>query len=185
MKFILDDPRTILALNEWSPNASLLGYFVWNSGFHMQRNRKGLLCSLLHQLLTASAETNEDTFLSQVQQVSKSNPTAKQRHEDWSVTELEEALKQAFTMQDKRICIFIDGLDELDQNEKFLPSIRLITTLSTMDGMKICVTNRPEALLAKALDRFPKLHKQNNNNPNKQKKAKNENKENETVMMPM
>ena len=185
MKFILEDPRTILALNEWSPNASLLGYFVWNSGFHMQRNLKGLLCSLLHQLLTASAETNEDTFLSQVQQVSKSNPTAKQRHEDWSVTELEEALKQAFTMQDKRICIFIDGLDELDQNEKFLPSIRLITTLSTMDGMKICVSSRPEALLAKALDRFPKLRVQDFNGPDIRKYAVDVIKEYVSVMMPM
>lgn len=51
MKFLVNDPRTKSALDKWSPGTIIAAVFIWNAGQPMQCNLKGVLCSLLHQIL--------------------------------------------------------------------------------------------------------------------------------------
>jgi hypothetical protein len=55
MGFLYSHERTIEALSVWSPQEEppVLSFFFWNSGVGIQRSFKGLLCSLLSQILPA------------------------------------------------------------------------------------------------------------------------------------
>lgn len=54
VKYVLDNPRTMAYLNTWSPRAMIISHYFWRPGNLMQQNLKGLLCSLLYQLLENS-----------------------------------------------------------------------------------------------------------------------------------
>lgn len=54
VKYFLSDARTKLALDVWNGDTVLLSHFFWRPGSLMQQNIKGLLCSLLYQLVEAN-----------------------------------------------------------------------------------------------------------------------------------
>src|SRR5215469_13306684 len=55
MKFLSDDPRTPEAVDHWGKFANadvvLAKFFFWNSGTDMQKSIKGLLQSVMHEIL--------------------------------------------------------------------------------------------------------------------------------------
>jgi hypothetical protein len=53
MKYICDHERTLGALRTWAGPEKLVtaNYFFWNAGLPMQKSQKGLLQSLLYQVL--------------------------------------------------------------------------------------------------------------------------------------
>lgn len=85
----------------------------------------------------------------------------------WLVKEqLLSVLLQSLAVHQQAACIFIDGLDEIDQRESpvdLLDIIGRISTLHTPNGIQtinICVSSRPEPIFNARLEGYPKLRLQ-------------------------
>lgn len=157
MKFLCDDSRTHLSLQDWHDGTMILSFFFWKSGSAVQRSSKGLLTSLLYQLLQQDARIGRRLLIH--------SPHLKQKHAnaDWSDKEATDFLLHALTMAEWPVCIFLDRLDEFDEDEgcgKLLDIIDRLTSSKHGVPLKICVSSRPEPELRRKLERFPNLRLQ-------------------------
>ena len=157
MKFLIGDKRTSQYLYKWAPGCSIYSHFIWNSGTRIQGSILGLLRSLLYQIFDA----NEDILVHILQEWPKfskhKNP------EDWSRDDLEEILFQSLSLHQKGVCIFLDGLDEIDPRDgpfDLLHLVRRISSIPKNSGLKVCASSRPEASFIQGLTTYPKLRLQ-------------------------
>jgi len=137
MKRLISEPRTMKHLELWSSNPIIVSYFLWNSGSPMQRSLKGLLSSLVYQMLEIEPEIINSL-------VDQAVIRRKEYLADWSETELERFLFQCIVKSSRAVGLFLDGLDEIDRYEGSADLINLIYTLSNFSNMKVCVSSRPE-----------------------------------------
>lgn len=156
VNYILTYPQintTRLCLDVWSPGCLLISHFFWRPGNPMQRNIKGLLCSLLYQLLE-----NSEIALARVLALA-TGPSTKTEVTDWSLEELHSTLLSTVKAYDRPICMFVDGLDEVypDQPATLLD---MIMKLSIAGKVKMCLASRPEPLLQRRLYDMPHLQLQ-------------------------
>ena len=157
MKFLCDDPRTQEFLQFWHEQTLVLSFYIWKSGSIGQRSSKGLLTSLLYQLLAKNMQMSHRLF--------KEYPALKMKHTnaDWSIKEATEVLHLVLTVANKPLCLLLDGLDEFDEEEGFNKILKIIDRLVTAKlgaPLKVCVSSRPEPELKRELDRFPSLRLQ-------------------------
>jgi NACHT domain len=150
MKFIIKDKRTKEALEVGTTlkDPVLLSFFFWLSGTPLQRNLHGLLSSLLHQLL-------EDHAPLTMQLLEKDLGLQRKAHvQDWAVQELSLLFRTVVRQQteSRRLCIFLDGLDEYDRKADFHQLMDLIRDLSKEKNVKVCVSSRPEQHIRHELD---------------------------------
>ncbi|KAJ0116934.1 hypothetical protein J7T55_003348 [Diaporthe amygdali] len=82
VKSILDHADTQKYLDIWQPGSLIISHFFWRPGTALQQDIKGLLCSLLYQLLRDST-TALNYVLSSVP-----HSNAKDSDTDWSTAEL-------------------------------------------------------------------------------------------------
>ncbi|KAE9364918.1 hypothetical protein N431DRAFT_386847 [Stipitochalara longipes BDJ] len=151
MKFIIDDPRTKEALESWLPGTSIIAAYIWNAGQPMQCSLKGILCSLLHQLLEGERAVAM-ALCTEVPVISN-----KDSHNDWSVTELKNTLFNILDQHSSPVCIFLDGLDEISQAEGTFDLMDLVEKLKNLPKVKVCVSSRPERHLQLCLGKYPSL----------------------------
>ncbi|EFX01692.1 hypothetical protein CMQ_8158 [Grosmannia clavigera kw1407] len=150
MKFLAQDNRTA----ELLPGHAIYSYFIWNSGSLMQRNRRGMFCSLLHQMLASN------TYAAQILQASP-RLSYKQESSDWELDELEMTLQSTLKLHTQPVCLFIDGLDELDRQDDNFDLQRLVRdTFTSVPGLKMCVSSRPEPLWTSLLHGVPSIRLQ-------------------------
>ena len=142
MKFILEHSDTIKLLSHWSAPQELLllWFFFWNSGTPLQRNLKGLLCSLLRQLClkhqhTIDLLTKDSKFL------------GKDTISDWSIGELSTTFSQYLQGVSQPVLILIDGLDEIEGLNSLAGLINFVNGLLHLKRVKLCVSGRREAIL--------------------------------------
>ena len=158
MKFIAKDERTHHALETWSKDRSCLTltFYFWLSGSKLQRSIKGFLCSLLRQIVI-----NHSLALEKVLR-NRELITWKRNIGDWSLDELKGLLYSAIESvhHDSNMCIFLDGIDEFDQDEDVQSLLDLIERLAKNQCTKLCISSRPEAYLEKRLSRYEKLRLQ-------------------------
>ena len=158
MKFIINDQRTHDALKVWSNgrDCMTLQFYFWLSGSKLQRSMKGVLCSLLYQLLINNSTALENTFRND--RVLREKRTVG----DWSSDEVKEILFSVIESMNctGNICIFLDGVDEFDQDEDVQHLLDLIESLANCQEVKFCVSSRPEAYLEKRLSKYEKLRLQ-------------------------
>lgn len=152
VKYILANPRTRSCLDVWSPRCLIVSHFLWRPGTSMQQNIKGFLCSLLYQLLESSA-TALDSVISVF-----SRP--KDSDSDWSSPELQSACLEILNSYEHGVCLFLDGLDEVDPKDGPLQLLSLVDRLSQSKNTKICLASRPEPLLRTRLSTHPYLRLQ-------------------------
>ena len=154
VKVLINDSRTQSELDNASPNTLILSHFIWTGGQYLDRSIKGLLCCLLYQLL------QEDRVLSS--SAIQKFPWVSKKHfvGDWSNEELDEILFSLFQSASRPICLFIDGLDELDPSDGYFRLLELINRFTTVPWMKICVSSRPEPVLQDHFKKFPWLRMQ-------------------------
>lgn len=152
VKYILANPRTRSCLDAWSPGCLIVSHFLWRPGAPMQQNIKGFLCSLLYQLLESSA-TALDSVISVF-----SKP--KDSDSDWSCPELQSACLRILNSYEHGVCLFLDGLDEVDPKDGPLQLLSLVDRLSKSKNTKICLASRPEHLLRTRLSTHPYLRLQ-------------------------
>ena len=162
MKFMVHDKRTSEFL---APNTVILSYYLWSVGNSMQRSIKGIFLSLIYQLLLDDQILVASGFL---------NSTAfnmKSTESDWSLSELGEYLRNILLKYTppRPVCIFLDGLDEISPSEGPLDIIEMVDELSTIPGVKFCVSSRPEPAFKRRYMSMPNLRLQDLTKPDMRK----------------
>ncbi|KAF9876258.1 hypothetical protein CkaCkLH20_06201 [Colletotrichum karsti] len=144
MKFMLENSRMADLLNKTSPTGAskIASHFIWAAGAPIQRSLRGTLSSLLFQLVTQD-EGALDNLLSKC-------PNNPQRLSlgDWSDQQLAEALKIVCSSSRSVICLFIDGLDEIDSDDTD-KVLAIIDDLCTLTHVKCIVSSRPEQIFSR------------------------------------
>ena len=162
MNYLSHNERTLGLLRVWSGTKKVLSpeYFFWSAGTALEKSVEGLLRSLLYQifrevpsLIPVSCEYRS-AFVSTEDCTDNFEPIA-----TWTVrrlrTTFQTVIRQIETTY--RICIFIDGLDEINGDPD--AAIEEITNM-TSSGVKICLSSRPERSFNDAFDSCAKLRLQ-------------------------
>ncbi|KAH6881054.1 hypothetical protein B0T10DRAFT_551352 [Thelonectria olida] len=147
-------------LEEWSGNKELViaSFYFWNSGIQMQTTQKGLLMSLLRQMiegcpgLVSFACSNRWETLC----LFGYNPP------DWEEQELRNVFQLAVKNIGRcgaRVALFVDGLDEFQGKPEDL--ISLFKDIQDYTDFKLCVASRPWTEFEDAFERKPYLRLEN------------------------
>ncbi|KAK8008150.1 NACHT domain-containing protein [Apiospora marii] len=154
-KYLLGQSQTQECLDLWKPDAIIISHFFWRPGTAMQQSIRGLLFSLLYQILLEDVPAVDEVRVNYDEKSTKDNET------DWSDEELKNALHLTLGRYPRPIAIFLDGLDEV------LPGDGVLKLLEVVDGMKtlcahtgtlkICLGSRREPLFCKRLSAYPQL----------------------------
>ncbi|EXL40009.1 hypothetical protein FOCG_17404 [Fusarium oxysporum f. sp. radicis-lycopersici 26381] len=151
MKYLLESRKTSKSLTKWRKGTVILSHFFWKPGTRMQRSFKGLLCSLLCDLLSKKpdfVEIAHDMFM-KARRLSTF---------DWSQKELSKILLDYCKRALQPICLFVDGLDEALPGQDVLDTLQFLKSLtSSTASVKTCVSSRPERLFRLHFDTCPSL----------------------------
>jgi Cdc6-like AAA superfamily ATPase len=154
MKFLCDHEKTKEHLRRWAASHEVIiaEYFFWNAGKNdLQKSQEGLLRSLLYQIFRKCPDYISVVFPG-VWRCYNSTDTVYAGHVDrttdtempHNVPDLMEALRRTvnlLTQSERRLCLFIDGLDEYVGDSSDV--IKLVGVLRTLKHVKICVSSRP------------------------------------------
>jgi len=147
MKYICNHERTLRALRTWAQPEKLVtaNYFFWNAGLPMQKSQKGLLQSLVYQVLRSCPDL--------IQKIHTDHYVP----ESWSITELSDVLERIAhqTSLPARFCFFIDGLDEYDGHETEI--IGVLQKLAGSQSIKLCVSSRPWTAFVRAFSKSDRM----------------------------
>ncbi|KAF4453639.1 NACHT domain-containing [Fusarium albosuccineum] len=150
MKFIAsEESSTKEHLMKWRNNAQTLSHFFWLAGSEMQHSIKGLLCSLIHQILSEDKSTVSHYFRCNARGHRKLHNT------DWSLWELQSLLVELTCRDEKAYFIVVDGLDEVAPKDTQHALMQLIKRLESPQ-VKFCLSSRLEGVF-KALEIYPTL----------------------------
>lgn len=158
MRNLRDDLRTRTTVKGWfgDRKLALVSCFFWASGTPLQKSLRGLLQTMLYQLLCV-----EDNFEPAV-----CHPRwilfeyGAQQQIGWSADELEDAIARFVHLYSDqlRILFIVDGLDEFegDDNERQKVCM-LLQNLAISTNVKVCVSSRPWNVYKDAFENFPTL----------------------------
>lgn len=141
MKFIINNDNTQSLLESWNQDIRVLSHFFWKIGNEPQNSIKGLLCSLLYDILSNDTEAVE-LILRQF-----AFTQCKDYYKEWSTEEAEEVLFSLLHTSSRSICIFIDGLDEISDKDGLRALMLILERLWSCPKVKVCASSRPEAEL--------------------------------------
>ncbi|KAK8043411.1 hypothetical protein PG993_005841 [Apiospora rasikravindrae] len=154
-KYLLGQPQTREYLNQWNQNPVLVSHFFWRPGTALQQSIKGLLCSLLYQLLS------EDSTAADEVRMAYDDRSYKDNEADWAQEELQSALDYVMDRYSRPVVMFLDGLDEVLPKDGALPLLEVVNGLKERDGqigkLKLCLGSRREPLFCKRLCAYPQL----------------------------
>ena len=149
MRYIYEDQRTEASLKTWAGAHELLiiPFFFWKAGndSRMQKNSAGLLRSLLYQILEkfphlilspAQSDNDPQNFRTGVHGLPSIPPWTEKR----LLMIFRELLSDLSSTH--HLCLFIDGLDELDGNQNDL--VELLQDKIRGPNIKICLSSRPD-----------------------------------------
>ncbi|KAL3469214.1 hypothetical protein BJX99DRAFT_265405 [Aspergillus californicus] len=157
MKFLYLHPRTQAELQKWAGNRRLVtaNHFFWKPGSPLQRSLRGLIRSLLYDVLEACPELIPSTFPNQWRLLTQSSRLARVEA-SLQTREIHLGFSRLMQVGHQNMrhcfCFFIDGLDEYD--ETIPGSYRdLVKTLcdwvqNPSDSVKICVSSRENNVFA-------------------------------------
>ncbi|KAG7044043.1 NACHT domain-containing protein [Colletotrichum scovillei] len=142
------------------PAIRILSHYLWRPGTFMQQSIKGLLCSLLHQVLSEDERTSMEVLKRQPYILRKDADT------DWTARELEITLLYVLRNSAYLHLVLLDGLDEVADtpDEGVCRLLSLINDLVMSNRVKVCVSSRPEPALKRVLEKHPMLKMQDLNN---------------------
>lgn len=138
LKFVIDNKTTRELLCHWSADTIIISHFFWKIGSAPQNSVKGLLCSLLYQILAGNSAMMEHV-LDQFHPLSSHTS-----YDDWSTEDLRTVLYSILEKDTQRLCIFIDGLDEICNNDGLVRLTRVVEEILEFPNIKMCVATRPE-----------------------------------------
>jgi hypothetical protein len=171
MRYILDDPRTKAILQDSATGREVIlaGFFFWNSGTTDQKSHRGLLRSLMYQLLSQQRELiplvcpDQWNVLYLDRQNSVAISQGNAPHFDplwvpWSLSKLANAFKLVRKHSSTKLCLFVDGLDEYDGDSSDM--VTLFKEVATLPNTKICLSSRPWIAFEDAFGNSPSLRLQ-------------------------
>ncbi|TLD30612.1 hypothetical protein PspLS_01868 [Pyricularia sp. CBS 133598] len=167
IKHLLDQPQTREYLQVWKPNPVIISHFFWRPGTTMQQSIKGLLLSLLYQLLN-----KDNAALDQIIKTDELGMLSKDAETDWSVSELKVCLGIIMSRYPRPILIFLDGFDEVLPEEGAIQLLEVIEQVSNTGDHKICLGSRREPIFVKRLCYYPQLRIEHLNQPDLQRYCK-------------
>ncbi|EXL96734.1 hypothetical protein NOF04DRAFT_9406 [Fusarium oxysporum II5] len=148
IKFVINNDNTKRLLGSWQPNTRLLSHFFWKIGSEPQNSIKGLLCSLLHDLLLEDVDAIDNVLREFKFSQSKDS------YREWSSQEAEKIFLYLLDTGAYSTCIFIDGLDEISNKDGYRALVSVVQRLTSCQRVKVCVSSRPETELVKRLERI-------------------------------
>lgn len=145
MKFICDHPRTADGLKCWAGSNALVtaNFFFWRSGTTLQKSQKGLLQTLLYEILRKCPRLISVSLQARWKQIEQGEWTRSELLKTFSM--LRRDLKSS-----TRFCFFIDGLDEYPGDSRDL--LRVLENLTAFENVKVCVSSRPWEIFKQAFD---------------------------------
>lgn len=163
MSLLCQDQRTVDTLTAWSGTKDLLmpRFFFWSGGIMVQKSLEGLLRSLLWQILNECPEIGiASSNLGAGSEQNRSVPHERGLIGAWTKRRLQKALLEVMDQLQGscRLCFFIDGLDEFDEDEDDL--ITFVQDIASSTGVKFCLSSRPYKVFEDAFGSSAKLRLQ-------------------------
>ena len=157
VKYVSGSPQTVEALQGWLPGAIILTHYFWKPGNSFQRSVKGFWCSIAHQLLSSNPGL-ADGILDKFPQMN-----LMQEPSDWSPGELQMACLDLLSTCAPPVCIFIDGLDEVDDADGIETLKHIASEIIRKKGraVKLCLASSPEYRFRHWLQNCPQLNLHN------------------------
>lgn len=169
MKYVAGHPETRRVCDSSTDTpCTFLAHYFWMSGSTIQSNMKGCLSSLCWQLVRTQTNTIERLIQpsSGLGPASRRLPSLpadlaalphKSHLEDWSVRESESCLCFLLQACPGKVYMFLDGLDEFNQNRNLGDILSLLTRITQSPNVKLCISSRPELPLETSLARHPMM----------------------------
>ncbi|CAF3624137.1 unnamed protein product [Fusarium graminearum] len=155
MKFIEKDERTTAKLQRWRPQCRIISHYLWKPGSHDQRSLKGVVCSLLHQIL-------QDEKAIALRHLREAPALSHKYHaSDWDIEDAKKLLFNVLGRSTRPYLILIDGLDELSKPHYGMKVVfQFLDGLARMEKVKVCVSSRPEPIFITRFRSQPSLRMQ-------------------------
>lgn len=136
MKYLANPRREGVNIWQWegSQDLTIACHYCWVVDA-VQKTQQALLRTLIYRILKAELEI--------AAAVCQSIWGYDHPHGPWSVEQLWSALKAAIALSRKRICIFLDGVDELQPEKDHRDLINNLIKLSSTTKVKIVMSSRP------------------------------------------
>ena len=151
MKFLANHSKTRQLLAQRTEKKVLIvSHFFWLAGSSMQKSLKGLLCSLVCQIIQGDSTIFDWMSLS----------GSKRNVSDWSEAELQDLFRTLVDNLSYSLCIFLDGLDEFDEADDIERLLDLLEYPATKKKLKLCVSSRPEIAIEKRLSQCKRIRLQ-------------------------
>jgi hypothetical protein len=165
MKFIREDQRTQDCLTKWAAPKKLVTatFFFWKTGTQMQMSQRGLLQSLLFEVLSQCQDVVARVFPAHWEAYILFGCPI---NEYWTDRELEHAFKRFLeqTSSIVKLCLCIDGMDEFRGDPIDLIGL-FKNILCSPYQVKLCVSSRPWVVFEAAFGQFRKLSLQDLTRP--------------------
>ncbi|KAJ6125880.1 hypothetical protein N7471_010373 [Penicillium samsonianum] len=153
MKFLADDPVTEAMLLDWSGSKKLItaSYYFWSTGTAIQKSQQGFHRALLYETFQQCPEA-----ILPASKGLRPNLRGNKGPNEWSLKSLHEMLMKAtdWGASCVRFCFFIDGLDELGDDQFEL--CQFLKEVATFPSIKICVSSRPWNVFEEAFGGEPR-----------------------------
>ncbi|EXJ53359.1 uncharacterized protein A1O5_13399, partial [Cladophialophora psammophila CBS 110553] len=135
MNFLVHDSRTLEELESSGRPTNVLAFSFWEAGFELQKSRIGLLRSLIYQLLKAIDPRKALQVWSDVVQ-----PHIAPLPSIWTGKQLLRLLQLIAKAVDQRFCIFLDGLDEFQDDVDASEALRALQDVfKNQSRIKMCI----------------------------------------------
>ncbi|KAF2647583.1 hypothetical protein K491DRAFT_298567 [Lophiostoma macrostomum CBS 122681] len=157
MKFLAFDDRTSELIRSKHLSHAILVHFTWMADKKVDGTLRGLLCSLIYQILEA------DTDGHLTARFVRDLPKYRRRISpiEWEMEELEHILETLVKLYKGLVVMFVDGLDELDVSEdKMQLNQSLLEVALRVKNLKLCVSSRPEPEFQLLLRKYPTIRLQ-------------------------
>jgi hypothetical protein len=153
VKHILNHRLTQSYLATWRSDAVIISHFFWRPGTPMQQNIRGMLSSLVYQLLETQPKLT-DAVLSNIH-----GALSKDADTDWSTQDLRDTLSFVMKASQRSLCIFLDGLDEMHPGDDMDDLLELMAQWKQgcNGSIKFCLASRPELRIRQRLGPYPHL----------------------------
>jgi hypothetical protein len=136
MKYLASPRRGNTSLWCWEgeKEVTVACHFCWIARSPILKTQSALLRTLLHHVLQAELDIVPEVFQSR-------HAGAGNAH--WSVHQLHDYIKTAVVASRRRLCFFIDGLDEILPESDHDKVVGYLKQLATLGHVKIIIPSRP------------------------------------------
>lgn len=155
--FLLFRPKLEELINAWKPGAVIATHFFWRPGTALQKNIRGFLLSLIHQLLSNNA-SSLDILLRD-----RAGLCSKEYDSDWSETELQDILLKILNGHEIPLFLILDGIDEIYEEHELVRFLDLLDDMMKIPHLKILLASRPEPPIQDRYWSHPRLRLQDLN----------------------